>query len=175
MMLERRDSAAPDLEEKTESGGKKPVIIYILVLFLVAFLLMTLSLLAHQRSNTEAIGRLQGSVSAMQEVQGLQEQVIALQKELSEAKEAAEIFEDANETSRNQASHMEYLLERTQEAAEWFWQLDEACLREDWDLCRTILGTMEQNTASPMRDYLTPLAAERYQEIKAAAEANLGE
>lgn len=48
---------------ETPETGKKPVIIYILILFLAAFLLMFLSMLSHQRSNTEALGQLQSSVS----------------------------------------------------------------------------------------------------------------
>ena len=54
---------------ETPETGKKPVIIYILILFLAAFLLMFLSMLSHQRSNTEALGQLQNSVSAIQEIQ----------------------------------------------------------------------------------------------------------
>ena len=57
----------PSSPESPETG-KKPVIVYILILFLAAFLLMFLSLLAHQRSNTEALGQLQNSMSAMQEI-----------------------------------------------------------------------------------------------------------
>ena len=48
---------------ETPETGKKPVIIYILILFLAAFLLMFLSMLSHQRSNTEALGQLQNSFS----------------------------------------------------------------------------------------------------------------
>ena len=65
---------------ETPKTGKKPVIIYILILFLAAFLLMFLSMLSHQRSNTEALGQLQNSVSAIQEIQATQEQIIELQK-----------------------------------------------------------------------------------------------
>ena len=48
-------SSAP---EETPSTGKKPVVIYIMILFIVAFLLMALSFLMHQRSNSEVIGEL---------------------------------------------------------------------------------------------------------------------
>ncbi len=175
MKLQRRTDSGPgEPEENVIPRGKKPVVVYIMVLFIAAFLLMAWSFASHQRSNTEAIGQLQSSVGAMQEVQELQDQVIALQKELAEVKEAAGAFQDANETARNQASHMEVLLERTQEAMEWFWQLNEAFLSEDFQRCETILAEMEANAASPMTDYLTPLAAERYQEIKAAVEAEGG-
>ena len=62
-------SSAP---EETPSTGKKPVVIYIMILFIVAFLLMALSFLMHQRSNSEVLGELQDSVTAMQEVQATQ-------------------------------------------------------------------------------------------------------
>ena len=47
------------------SGGnalhrEKPVVIYIMILFIVAFLLMALSFLMHQRSNSEVIGGASG-------------------------------------------------------------------------------------------------------------------
>ena len=87
---------------ETPETGKKPVIIYILILFLAAFLLMFLSMLSHQRSNTEALGQLQSSVSAIQEIQATQEQIIELQKRLDEteaerdeAKEELKVISDS--------------------------------------------------------------------------------
>ena len=56
-------------QEDKPSAGRKPVVIYIMILFIVAFLLMALSFVMHQRSNTEVLGELQDSVSAMQEIQ----------------------------------------------------------------------------------------------------------
>lgn len=69
-------SSAP---EETPSTEKKPVVIYIMILFIVAFLLMALSFLMHQRSNSEVIGELQDSVTAMQEVQATQDALLDLQ------------------------------------------------------------------------------------------------
>ena len=66
-------SSAP---EETPSTGKKPVVIYIMILFIVAFLLMALSFLIHQRSNSEVLGELQDSVTAMQEVQATQDALL---------------------------------------------------------------------------------------------------
>ena len=89
MKLEKRSSG--EAEEtplpQEESHSKKPVVVYIMILFIVAFLLMALSFLMHQRSNTEALGKLQSSVSAMQEVQAAQDKVIQLQEELDDAKD----------------------------------------------------------------------------------------
>ena len=98
MKLEKRSAGAPAQEpasqEQAPSGGnKKPVIVYIMILFIVAFLLMALSFLMHQRSNTEALGKLQSSVSAMQEVQAVQDKVIQLQEELDDAKDQVDDLE----------------------------------------------------------------------------------
>lgn len=66
MKFEKRAAAGETpTEQEPQETGKKPVIVYILILFLAAFLLMFLSLLAHQRSNSEALGKLQNSVSAI--------------------------------------------------------------------------------------------------------------
>ena len=55
MKFEKRAAAGETpTEQEPQETGKKPVIVYILILFLAAFLLMFLSLLAHQRSNSEA-------------------------------------------------------------------------------------------------------------------------
>ena len=95
MKLEKRSSG--EAEEtplpQEESHSKKPVVVYIMILFIVAFLLMALSFLMHQRSNTEALGKLQSSVSAMQEVQAAQDKVIQLQEELDDAKDQVDDLE----------------------------------------------------------------------------------
>ena len=55
MKFEKRsgDAETPaPAPEDTPSTGKKPVVIYIMILFIVAFLLMALSFLMHQRSNS---------------------------------------------------------------------------------------------------------------------------
>ena len=91
MSLEKENNAPepealkPETPKKENSTGSKPVIIYIMILFIAAFLLMALSFLMHQRSNTEALGDLQNSVSAMQEVQSYQDKIIELQEELAAA------------------------------------------------------------------------------------------
>ena len=63
-------------EEDLTPKGKKPVVVYIMVLFIAAFLLMAWSFASHQRSNTEAIGELQSSVTAMR---GVQDRVVNLE------------------------------------------------------------------------------------------------
>ena len=91
----------PVQEEKPAKS--KPVVVYIMILFIAAFLLMALSFLMHQRSNTEALGQLQNSVSAMQEVQANQEKIIELQEELNDAQKALEAQEDEAKVSEEEA------------------------------------------------------------------------
>ncbi len=113
MTLEKPEGNLP--EESREKapgdpgGGKKPVLVYIMVLFIAAFLLMAMSFIAHQRSNTKTIGQLQSSVSAMRDVQDLQKQVIDLQNQLAEAREENETLQkDLEETKELVgAGHME--------------------------------------------------------------------
>ena len=79
MKFEKRsggEAEAPSPAPEDKPSGKKPVVIYIMILFLAAFLLMALSLLMHQRSNTEALGQLQNFVNAMQAVQGVDRKIM---------------------------------------------------------------------------------------------------
>lgn len=112
--------STPTAEPKTRS--KKPVIIYIMIMFIVAFLLMALSFLMHQRSNTEALGELQDSVNAIQVVQQTQEKVIELQEELAQSQDYIDkLTEDVEKlqetldqtTAENQALTHLYLLQQS--------------------------------------------------------------
>lgn len=73
--------------QKEKSRTNKPVVTYIMILFIAAFLLMALSFLMHQRSNTEALGQLQDSMTAMQEIQATQEKNIELQDQLADVQD----------------------------------------------------------------------------------------
>ena len=119
MKLEKRSGggSAKDLEQSVDKE-KKPVVIYIMILFIAAFLLMAWSFASHQRSNTEALGRLQSSVTAMQEVQSLQDQVIALQRELAEARKESEDARKESENAQKELEDIRRELAETQSALE---------------------------------------------------------
>ena len=153
---------------ETPETGKKPVIIYILILFLAAFLLMFLSMLSHLRSNTEALGQLQNSVSAIQEIQATQEQIIELQKRLDkteterdEAKEELKVISDSISD-----------LEKTSQALLALYNLQQEYLTGNLDGCLLTL----QEISDQHLDELLPSAntegvtppAQRYQELKEA-------
>ena len=94
MKFEKRDAAGSPAPQEDKQGGNKPVVVYIMILFIAAFLLMALSFFMHQRSNTEALGELQNSVSTMQEVQANQEKIIDLQDKLAVAEEELDRVND---------------------------------------------------------------------------------
>lgn len=178
MKLERRSEGGP-AEPLGEASpkGKKPVVVYIMILFIAAFLLMAWSFASHQRSNTEALGRLQSSVGAMQEVQELQDQIIQLQKELSAAEKRVEELESEAE---DQQSAQE-TRDRQLEAMELLYALQQRYSAQNYEACREIIGRLEtdslwgalnDNQGSP--DNVTS-PAERYRQLKEATEARLAE
>lgn len=91
--------------------GNKPVVVYIMILFIAAFLLMALSFFIHQRSNTEALGQIQSSVSAMQEVQAVQDKVIELQEELADAQEEIDSLNDQLAEQEAEAAQVDKKIE----------------------------------------------------------------
>ena len=188
-MLERRsgtgEPVSPLTEKNNRSGGKKPVIVYILVLFAVAFLLMIWSLISHQRSNTEAIGRLQGSVSAMQEVQELQDRVIQLQEELAEVKEQLEQEQEAAETAaaaaRDGAGALlteRDSLEAQVAALTALYRLQQLYAARDLESCEAEISALGSGSlldsldaVSRERDWSVTPPSERYLELKEAVRA----
>lgn len=153
------------------SHNGRPVIHYILILFIVAFLLMALSMLMQQRTTSEGLGQLQHSFSAMQSLQSHQEAVIDLQNALNEADKERETLEEAIQT-----------LEEAQEAQELQFKalsqlhvLQQQFLAEEYDHCRGTIQTMEaldlDDLLSTKKEYAVPSPAETFQSIKAALEA----
>ena len=185
MKLEKRNESGP-AEPENESGpaepeadmkptGKKPVVVYIMVLFIAAFLLMAWSFASHQRSNTEALGRLQSSVTAMQGVQELQDQVISLQKELAEAEKSLQELEDEEFAQRSAAEH----LEKQCDAMELLYILQQQYSAGEYAAC---LQTMDSFESGRYGEALPRLASgsvtqpeDRYQQLKEAVEAREAE
>lgn len=177
MKLEKRSEGGPVEPVEDAPRGKKPVVVYIMILFIAAFLLMAWSFFSHQRSNTEALGRLQSSVGAMQEVQGLQDQVIALQRELAEAEKQIEDL-------KNEADYQKTAQEtrdRQLEAMNHLYALQQSYSAKNYTACREIIDSMEaERLAGALNDNQgTPDSvtspAERYQQLKEAVEAREAE
>ena len=174
MKFEKRSGGgeeAPVSPQEEKPTGKKPVVIYIMVLFIVAFLLMALSFVMHQRSNSEVLGELQNSVSAMQEIQTTQDALLDLQDQLDDAEEAMEALESAGEETQAALEAAE--LENRALLA--LYQLQQLYAAGDLDGCRETIAAIE---AEDLTSALPEKAAEgvttpadRYQQLKDAVEA----
>lgn len=185
MNLEKRtngeESAAPTPKEPARS--KKPVVMYIMILFTAAFLLMALSFLMHQRSNTEALGKLQNSVTAMQEVQAFQEKIIDLQEQMTDLQEELDALHDEVNSQDAENEALEQSLRASQkeiDALVHFYTLQQQYLTKSYEGCQATIDTME---AAGLDDALPNVAAaeevispaERYYQLKDAVAARLTE
>lgn len=181
MKFEKRDAAgtpAPQ-EEKNSQGGNKPVVIYIMILFIAAFLLMALSFFMHQRSNTEALGELQNSVSTMQEVQANQEKVIDLQDKLAVAEEELDKAQSKLEDLQAEQEATQKALQREKDAIQALYTLQQQYLTRDFEGCGR---TIQNAEAAGLPDALSDKSengvtspAVRWRELKDAAEAKLAD
>ena len=152
--------------ENQKSGNGRPVIHYILVMFIAAFLLMAFSMLMQQRTTAEGLGQLQHSFSAMQSLQSYQETVIELQNALNDADTQRETLESTIEA-------LEAALDSQKDsltALSYLYTLQQQYLAEDYDNCRSTIQTMEtlglDLLLSAQREYGVPSPAETFQSIK---------
>lgn len=170
---------APAPSQKPLKPAGKPVIMYIMILFIAAFLLMALSLIMHQRTTSEGIGQLQSSFSTMANMQTQQEKVIELQDELSLAKDDIIRLENELQAQKDDAKAEADALEDENDALLSLYHLQNAWLNENYDLCRTTIQTMETLGLAQIlpvqKEYTLPSPAETYDAIKADVEAKLAE
>lgn len=176
-LIKRSDGGGAEPMENPTPTGKKPVVVYIMVLFIAAFLLMAWSFASHQKSNTEALGRLQSSVGAMQEVQELQEQVIALQKELAEAEKRLEELEDETATQQTAIDS----LEQERDAMELLYTLQQQYSAQDYAACQQTIALIDENGYEQTGAFprlsggSVARPEDRYRQLKEAVEARLEE
>ena len=138
--------------EQTPRKTGKPVFIYIMILFIVAFLMMALSSLMHQRSNTEALGKLQDSVTAMQQIQESQEKIIELQDALAKTEDqlsAAENLLEEKELQFEQdlsaAQEALTAAEKEAEALQMLYCLQQEYSSGDYTACKALIEKMESD------------------------------
>jgi len=152
LKLEKRSAGTLDQEPAAQpeetSGGKKPVIMYIMILFIAAFLLMALSFFMHQRSNSEAIGQLQDSVSALQAGQATQDANIQLQNDLKVAMdEKLQLETQLEEVNGNLSAAEEEVdsLKGQLKAMESLYILQQQFSARDYDECKKTVEAMEKD------------------------------
>ena len=172
----------PETADKPQTSpadkpGKKPVVVYIMILFIAAFLLMALSFFMHQRSNSEVLGELQNSVTTMQEVQREQEKIMELQEELASMQEELTALQEEADQQQSAAQAQQEADAAAMEALTSLYRLQQEYSARHYENCQEIIEEMERSGAPSLLPQdvgsgITP-PDERYQELKAAVEAHL--
>ena len=152
MKLEKRSA---DLHEPVQTTAqepaqkeKRPVLIYILILFIAAFLLMTLSFLASHRSSEEALGQLNSSVSALDRLQTALEENVRLQKDIVAQKGRINELEDQLDAALAAHKADTASLQKQLDAMTNLYLLVDAFGRGEHERCREILEKMDQTGQS---------------------------
>ena len=171
--------------------SNKPVVVYIMILFIAAFLLMALSFLMHQRSNTEALGQLQNSMTAMQEVQATQEKNIELQDQL------ADVQDELDKTITAYDGQLTALVDDVEQkqlaldAMTNLYLLQQAYSAGEYESCMEVIRFMEENQqvnalviegaeeGTPSDGIILPPTwtspYDRFYQLKAATEARISQ
>ena len=196
----QEETEAPEEEKSTPSSplGGRSVFAYLAVLFGVAFLLLLFAYLMQQRDSAEIMGNLSqlresmGSIQSIdelteenralrEEIEGLKEQVASLEEENEREKKIRSDYEVELDSVTDALDNVQHNLHQVSTAMGLFWQIDEAYVAEDFDLCRELVAQMEELVVPDPSAYLvepddgnglTRSAAERYQEIVEALEEN---
>lgn len=199
--VETPEVAADPEGEKPNSPaplGGRSVFAYLAVLFGAAFLLLLFAYLMQQRDSAEIMGNLSqlresmGSIQSIdelteenralrEEIEGLKEQVASLEEENEREKKIRSDYEVELDSVTDALDNVQHNLHQVSTAMGLFWQIDEAYVAEDFDLCRELVAQMEELVVPDPSAYLvepddgnglTRSAAERYQEIVEALEEN---
>lgn len=171
MKLEKRgDGEAEELSSAGDTPGKKPVFVYIMILFIAAFLLMALSFFTNQHSNAENLGALQDSVSSLQAVQATQDRNLQLQEELVNTERELDALEEELRAAEEEAAGAR----GAADALLALYTLQQQYSAGSYDACRETLRSMESQGLTALLpaqgpDGVTP-PAERYTQLKEAVE-----
>ena len=166
-------------EEQPHRSGK-PVLIYIMILFIAAFLLMALSFAMHQRSNQQAMGELESSfTSTIKDMQADQDKLLALQDKLSDTENQLQDTQEQLTASETALAEADALFAAQQQ----LYCLQQEYASGDYAGCKIIIDKMEASGAAELLSP-TPLSTDsgsvtapyvRFQQLKAAVAEKLAE
>ena len=178
----QQEPQTPVSNPSQDRKRQRSVVSYISIMFLAAFALLGMSLAMERRQHAEnqqnldnlnqSLTGLKDSVSAMQSVQHLYEENAALKEQISDLEEQLQAIKTQQETAVTQLT---VDAERTSKAMDYFWQINEAYVRNRWSTARVLINAMEDNAQGfALKDYLPKESAtdngrfspaDRYQEI----------
>ena len=171
----KRNAEEPEnnLQEKQETLKKKhrqtSIITYIAILFGVAFLLLLLSYFMQQRNTAEVIQGLQSSVSALENIENLQNRNLELEKEVEALQE-----EEKNLNTQLQIQKENNITqEKRLQAMDLFWQILKLSADGQDSACKAAIEQMETQELvqylpkENQNNILDKTPAEEYATIKA--------
>ena len=182
---EAENTAAPAPESKGEKAPayvppatrekrQRSVVHYIAILFAAAFVLMLLTYLMDQRQNeavvnslNQSLTDLQTSLSDRSSLQDIYEDNLALIDQVDQLEDQVAQLQQERDSLSAQLSSQE----KTAQAMDWFWQIDEAYVLGRYSLCRELIQELQDAglTSSLPQESITDNGrfspAGRYQEI----------
>lgn len=120
---------------------------YIAILFAAAFVLLLFTFMMEQRQSQQQIDNLKQSASAVQTLQDLMTSNQELQEQVRELQSQVEDLRQKNsQLEQNKAAAQQETAEREKsiQALDWFWQIDEAYVRGKYTLCRNLIQSLEE-------------------------------
>lgn len=139
MKIEKRGTVTPEEAAAAQSapaaeGKHKPVVLYLILLFAIAFLLILFSFVMHQRSNAEVLKELQSQVDTLQQLQDVEARYKdTLEKNDTLNEQVSELEQQAAEASK------------VQQAQSLVWQLEQLYLSGENDACREVLKALKKD------------------------------
>ena len=126
---------------------RRSVFRYIGVLFMAAFILLLYTFMMERRQSQQQIDDLKQSASAVQTLQGLmtsneelKDQVEDLQRQAEELQQKISQLEQERAAAQQETAEGE----RSIQALDWFWQINEAYVRGRYTLCRKLIQSLEE-------------------------------
>ena len=118
--MEEAPGTAASANGKNLTGKQKPVFLYLVILFAIAFLLILFSFVMQHRSNAELLRQMQTQADALQELQKIEEKYNDALEEIAGLKETVDDLTEENANVRAQAdAHL-----RGETALTLLWQLN---------------------------------------------------
>lgn len=179
----------PEPEKKPEHSHKhrqKSVFQYITILFAAAFVLLLYTFMMERRQNgilqqqsNDKLNQLQQqSVSAVQSLDNLYQENEYLKQSMDHLEtQISNLEQEKQQLEQDLAASQDTVewQQRSAEAMDWFWQVDEAYVRGKYALCRTLMRHLEDTgDGDPLKNYLPQESAtkngrfspyHRYEEI----------
>ena len=115
-------------------GKHKPVLVYLVILFAIAFLLIIASFAMNQHSNDKVLQELQGQVETLQQLQNTEEKYHEAMAKNEELKQQIEELTLANKEAAE-----------AHQALELVWQLENLYADGKLDECRSILSELKKD------------------------------